>query len=84
MPTYETIVESGTQKPDVCAKCGRRPAEVDWTGDGGVVGWIHGTHERRCMICCLEAQIEYAEGRVRALPQLKKELEELLEKEKNK
>lgn len=62
-----------------CANCHIRPGTVDWVGENGMAGYIHGWFEKWCERCVLEAQIAYAELRAASLPGLRERLEELPE-----
>ena len=61
----------------ICQKCKKREATTKWVGEGGVVDFIHGMYQEWCGICCLEAQIAYAEKHKNDLKKLKEKLKKL-------
>lgn len=67
-----TITESG-----LCAKCGERPATVDWVCDGGVLAWARGMSVRRCERCSLEEQLEHARKMAAKIPEIEARLRDL-------
>lgn len=60
------------KEPVTCENCGKREATQTWVGAGGVMGWVHGMGADWCEICCIEAQIEYAEEAAARIPELKR------------
>jgi hypothetical protein len=65
----------------ICAKCGKREGTETWTGGGGTNGYIHGCYAKYCRVCVLQEQLEYAKKAVERIPEIEKELKELLAKE---
>lgn len=76
-PPLDSLVPSGT-----CERCDKRPATSWWVGEGGLLGWTHGFRRPWCDVCCLEAQIEYAEAAAAQLPEMKARLAKMLEAER--
>jgi hypothetical protein len=62
---------------DRCQNCQKRPATMDWLGEGSVMDWAHGNYQRWCDLCAAEAQVEYAAKMAAALPDLVKKRDEL-------
>lgn len=60
-----------------CGNCKTRPGTVQWVGDGGVMGLIHGMYDFWCEICCTEAQLKNARDSAARIPELEKKLKEL-------
>lgn len=63
-----------------CANCGKRPGTIQWVGEGGALALTHGWYAMWCEVCCLEAQIKYAEDLTAKIPTLKEELAQALQK----
>ncbi len=79
----ETVPIQDDLPPGIdCKNCGDREASVKWTGDGGVLALVHGAWQPWCSICVLKTQIEHAEERAAALPELRRELEEALDEDR--
>ena len=64
----------------LCENCHKRPATEDWTGEGGILAFVHGMYSRWCSVCVLRTQIKFAYERKDTIPQLEKELQIALEK----
>lgn len=65
--------------PDVCQNCKRRPAVLDWVGEGGALAYVHGMHVRWCQRCAWEAQLDYARKSALQIPDLENKLSALLD-----
>jgi hypothetical protein len=50
---------------------------VIWTGEGGVLSFVHGAGEPRCERCCITEQIEFARKLMDGVPALELRLLEL-------
>ena len=64
----------------MCQNCGKRPGTTRYVADGGVMALVHGGYAWWCLLCCLDAQIAYAEERAAALPELREQRRELEER----
>lgn len=60
-----------------CANCGKREGTIQYVGDSGALGLVHGFFELWCEACVLDLQIKHAEERANALPELRKRRAEL-------
>ncbi len=58
-----------------CDNCKRRESTTWWSQS--TMDFVHGFKSAWCKICCLEKQLEHAEERAAAIPEIKRELEEL-------
>ena len=66
-----------------CRCCNKRKAAISWVGEGSILDVVHGAERIPwCEICCLEAQIQYAEEFASKLPGLRLRLGDLLAKDK--
>jgi hypothetical protein len=61
----------------LCRKCKKRSATTIWTGEGGVLSFVHGAGEPRCERCCIEEQIEFARNLIAGIPALEARFAEL-------
>jgi hypothetical protein len=61
----------------LCANCGKRPATIDWVGNGGALAISHGVYERWCEVCALTAQLEHAQKMAGRIPDLERRLAEV-------
>ncbi len=60
-----------------CENCHKRIATTKWVGEGSMMDFVHGGYEEWCEICCLRAQIVYAEKHKNDLRELKEKLKKL-------
>ena len=56
----------------VCQNCGQHQGTVKWTA--GALDMAHGFYQMWCEGCALRKQIEHAEERAAALPELRQRL----------
>lgn len=61
----------------LCQKCGLRPGDKTWVGEGGFLVWTHGMSAQWCERCVVEAQLAYARRSAERIPQLEQRLREL-------
>lgn len=64
-----------------CTNCLKRPAKTWWSGEGGIIGAIHGMMAAWCMTCCTEEQLRYAKEAAARIPELEEKLKNLREQE---
>ena len=64
---------------DLCENCGHREATVRWAGDSDSLSIARNPQHLTdwCERCCIEAQLEYARERAKAIPALERRLREL-------
>lgn len=55
----------------VCPKCNEREGTIRW---GDALAITHGGAQWWCLVCALQAQINHAEERAAALPELRERL----------
>ena len=67
----------------MCQNCGKRPGTEKWVGEGSTLDYIHGFYSKWCKICCLEEQLKFHKEAASRIPEIEKELAELLEDDNN-
>ena len=65
----------------MCAKCGSRPGNIQWVGEGGYLAFSHGMYAMWCLVCATEAQLEYAQRQAATVPGLEAKLARVLDYE---
>jgi hypothetical protein len=65
-------------RKSLCACCHKRPGTKRWVGEGGAMALSHGFYEMWCEGCVLRKQIEHAQERAAAIPDLEQQLEDWL------
>jgi hypothetical protein len=60
----------------MCQNCKQNPATTNWTGEGGVIAFVHGAYQRWCDVCCVTAQLEHARAMAAQIPDLEAKLAE--------
>lgn len=73
-PDHPTLAGNAGSVADICQSCGKRPATMNWVGDGGTMAFIHGMYQRWCDHCALRAQIAHAQKMADLLPELQAKL----------
>ena len=66
-----------TGKIELCQNCHKRKATQNWVGTGDVLGFIHGSYERWCERCCVEAQLKFAKQHKNDIQKLERKLKNL-------
>ena len=64
-------------KEVLCQNCKLRPGTETWVADAGVLGLLHGMHQRWCSLCVVKEQLKYAREKAAAIPALEQQLREL-------
>lgn len=59
---------------DLCANCQQRQATLNWVGEGGTLGFVHGMYQRWCEVCATTAQLKYAREQAAMIPALELKL----------
>jgi hypothetical protein len=77
--THEELCEMVSLKNKTCSKCKTGKATTWWTGDEGVMGFIHGMGVPYCDRCVTEEQLEYARKIAATIPTLEAKLKSLIE-----
>jgi len=67
----------GPPRGNTCQRCSERPADEWWTGEGGMMGALHGCYQAWCMRCIVEVQLVYARRAAETVAELEKKLAEL-------
>ena len=64
------------EKP-LCQHCHKRPATIQWVGDGGMLAFTHGMYENWCDFCATTEQLKAARRSAKHIPRLEKKLKKL-------
>jgi hypothetical protein len=60
-----------------CQNCSKHPATKWWTGEGGMIGAVHGFYQAWCDRCVVVAQLEHAKAAAKRVKELERELKKI-------
>ena len=62
---------------ELCNNCHKRKATINWTGNDGIMAYVHGMYTRWCEYCCVKENLKYAKKQAKQIPILEKKLKKL-------
>lgn len=71
---FITPLEPLMPSDGLCQHCRVRRATLDWVGEGGTLGHVHGLYERWCEVCATTEQLAYAKRQAARVPELEAKL----------